>query len=568
MKIFLVVLIAIAGAMFPAQSHAAEPEPVVKTFCTYAIGYQSLDELKADLLTSAKREAVNEIFGEILTASTDVENYVVTNDQIRTSSIGYVRLEGNASFYNGDNLAEVCVTIRAYATEDDFVKFEPLELVKRNCVTDAKLTTSALTAYAKEEAIYQALLDYDRKLDGKDRNIVLQLMQRIEYIESGFIPDTETYCVQVSGYVVPVEVIAFLESESGTSDSAQAATAKSSTAGAPLDSTGSDGTPPSSEECSSSIVYGQTMICTIDYAGQEAIHTFEGKANDRVSIIAVKQEGKLYPQFQLLDGDGERVSGCRAVGDPVAKVECNLLSSGNYTIVFGDYGAVKLGSYRLSLQRLNGPAAAGDSRFGATVEGDIEAMGEEDYYAFTAEANDRVSIIAVKQEGKLYPQFQLLDGDGDPISGCRAVGDPVARVECNLPSSGNYTIVFGDYGAVKLGHYRLSLQRLNGPAEAVDINLGATVEGAIEAVGEEDYYAFTAEANDRVSIIAVKQEGKLYPQFQLLDGDGDRVNGCRAVGDPVAQVECDLLSSGSYTIVFGDYGGTNVGIYTVQVTSS
>jgi hypothetical protein len=97
--VFLISLL-----LVPAQALAAD-EPVTKTVCASPFGYANLDELKLDLVTSAKRDAVNEIFGELITASTTVEDFVVTSDQIRASSIGYVRIQGDPDFYNGSNLA-------------------------------------------------------------------------------------------------------------------------------------------------------------------------------------------------------------------------------------------------------------------------------------------------------------------------------------------------------------------------------------------------------------------------------------------------------------------------------
>ena len=121
------VIFVLLFALLPSPLIAAD-EPITKTFCTTAFGYQDLTTLKADLVTNAKREAVNELFGELLTAATTVEDFVVTSDQIRTSSIGFVRVEGNVSFYNGDNLAVVCVTIHGYATREDRDKFDPIQL--------------------------------------------------------------------------------------------------------------------------------------------------------------------------------------------------------------------------------------------------------------------------------------------------------------------------------------------------------------------------------------------------------------------------------------------------------
>lgn len=147
----------------------------------------------------------------MIVASTAVENFVVTSEQIRTSSIGFVRVDGNADFFNGTDFAEVCVTIQAYVTDEDRVKFDPERLEKKYCDADDDMTTAELIVYVKNEAVIQSLVEYNPKLKNADKDKLLQLVQKVTYKESGFIPDTQTYCAKFEGYVTPIEINAFLE---------------------------------------------------------------------------------------------------------------------------------------------------------------------------------------------------------------------------------------------------------------------------------------------------------------------------------------------------------------------
>lgn len=211
MKCMFAVVILLAATLFPSPARAQEDAPVSKSVCTSAAGYADIDAMKADLLANAKREVVNEIFGELIASTTAVDDMVVTSDQIRASSIGFVRTSGDADFFNGADFAEICVNVVGFVTAEDLALFEPLVLIKRNCVTDPDKTTSQLRSFARQEAIIQALYDYDRALEAMDRESILPLMQRVEYLESGFIADTETYCVQVQGAIVPIEILALME---------------------------------------------------------------------------------------------------------------------------------------------------------------------------------------------------------------------------------------------------------------------------------------------------------------------------------------------------------------------
>ena len=216
MKHSIFLILVLLASLVPGSVLASAPalplavDRVVKTACTYALGYATIDDLKADLLAQAKRLAVSELFGELITASTAVENFVVTNDQIRTSSMGFVRIEGDAEYRNGNDLAQVCVTIVAYVTDEDRAQFEPVTLEKRHCVSDAKLSAAALQDFAREEVLAQMLVDYDSKLKDAERESVLRLIQRVKYLDSGFVAETDTFCVTAEGTVVPIEILAFL----------------------------------------------------------------------------------------------------------------------------------------------------------------------------------------------------------------------------------------------------------------------------------------------------------------------------------------------------------------------
>lgn len=206
---FLLALLPTTNGANAAQSSA--DSDVIKTYCTAAYGYAGSDELKADLLLNAKRLAVNELFGEQIVASTAVENFVVTADQIRTSSIGFVRIRGSAVYYNGENLAEVCVRITAYATAEDRAKFAPVDREKRLCLTEPTMTVNQLRRHVQQETVAQMLIDYDRRLGDVVQETLLQLARKVVYAEAGFAPGTDSFCVTAQAEVIPVEVLALVE---------------------------------------------------------------------------------------------------------------------------------------------------------------------------------------------------------------------------------------------------------------------------------------------------------------------------------------------------------------------
>ena len=100
MKHVIALLVLVGLLAFPASALATplpQDEVIEKSYCAYAYGYEDAEALKTDLLANAKRQAVNQIFGELIAGSTAMENFVVTSDQIQASSLGYVRIKGDPS---------------------------------------------------------------------------------------------------------------------------------------------------------------------------------------------------------------------------------------------------------------------------------------------------------------------------------------------------------------------------------------------------------------------------------------------------------------------------------------
>ena len=198
---------------FSALSANASPLQTSKMSCMMVTG--SMEETKKNLLLQAKREASSELFGELITSYSAVQDFELTQDTITSSSAGYVRVEGSPTYSNGQNLGEICVAINAYVTEEDLNKFKAINISNKQCISDGTLTLNKIKTYAEEQVVTAALINYSRKLEGKSSQELLKLVHEINYTESGLIPDTSTYCARFTGKVYPVEIEASLLKSSG-----------------------------------------------------------------------------------------------------------------------------------------------------------------------------------------------------------------------------------------------------------------------------------------------------------------------------------------------------------------
>jgi formylglycine-generating enzyme required for sulfatase activity len=207
----LAIVILLPGRVLAQQTTPTSPaDTVTKTECASTYAYPSLETLKAALLLKAKQTAVNELYGELITGLTEVENFAVTRDQIQALSSGFVRVRGSEHYHNGANLGEVCVTIDAYTTPEDRAKFSPAPVGKRLCVTEPNRTVAQVRRSAEENVLVQALHEYDRRLVDVDQETLLRLLRQVAYTESNFLQGTDSFCVAAQGYILPVEVMALL----------------------------------------------------------------------------------------------------------------------------------------------------------------------------------------------------------------------------------------------------------------------------------------------------------------------------------------------------------------------
>lgn len=473
----LFCLSALLAASAPA--HAQDTDIVEKTYCAQAIGFLSLDDLKLTLEDNAKRMAAEEFFSELIAARTSVENFVVTSDQIQSSSLGLIRMSGSTTYANGSNLAEVCATINAYVTAADRAQFDPVDITKRLCLANADLSAEALTKLVKKEAIVQALYDYDVRLEGQDPERLAGLMREITYIESDFLTGTSTYCVTVEGKVTPVEVLAF-----GLAEAAPGvivATVKTSTPEATQtpEAAAEDGVVSLADryvpDCTTELEFGQYVRCSITTEGEEQRYTFITEVDDKFRVGVDRVDGDLLPTLRIVDNTGREPNntgtgvGCHDSGtssfwSPV----CIANRSGLHTIVVGNSESGTAGTYRLTVQSLMSPGYATPIDFGTIVTGELAENWQTDYYTFEAERDDRFVVRVNRVDGDLSPQLSVWDKTGNQPNntglgvGCYASNSRVAETPvCIASRSGRYTVVVGTSESDTAGTYTIVVQKQN-----------------------------------------------------------------------------------------------------------
>jgi hypothetical protein len=197
--------------------------------------------------------------------------------------------------------------------------------------------------------------------------------------------------------------------------------------------------------------------------------------------------------------------------------------------------------------------------YGQTVTGTIGTAGQVVTYTFTADAGD--VVLVGMSDGNYYfdPEVRLYGPGGSLINSSWSTGEHTEFTQA-LSLPGSYTILAGDYGGTDTAGYGLFLQRLNNPGSATALPFGQTATGTISKLAEMHTYTFTADAGD--VILVGMSDGNYYfdPEVRLYGPDGSLLSANWSSGEH-AELTQALSLPGSYTILAGDYGGTDTAGY-------
>ena len=236
-------------------------------------------------------------------------------------------------------------------------------------------------------------------------------------------------------------------------------------------------------------------------------------------------------------------------------------------LLFGSFYVAALDSSQLELQGFTklsqGPICPLTISYGETIQCSIDAAGEVDTYAFSANSGD--VILARMSSGQCCNGRSIsLYGPGGNLLISKS---DYSRVEITqtLSVAGNYTLLVtfaSGSGGSYTGDYELHLQKLNGPSSATPIVYGQSLTDTIDLAAEFEAHTFSASSGD--VILARMSSGqccngreiRLYgPDGNLLISKSDysRVEITQTLsvaGNYTLLVTFASGSGGSYT---GDY---------------
>ena len=282
-------------------------------------------------------------------------------------------------------------------------------------------------------------------------------------------------------------------------------------------------------------------------------------------------------------------------------------ANGTYYVAAGAKHGPWVGSYTLAVTELAADVAADTGTtatvaVGGTVTGDIETLGDRDWFAVALEAGKtyRIDLEGTPTDKGTLRQPYLrgvYDATGDLIDGTTDDNGGWinnSRVYFTAPASGTYYVAassafdsayapgFGYKGSA--GTYTLSVTELAADVTAdtgttATVAVGGTATGEIDFSGDRDWFAVTLEAGKTYQVDleglwpggSAPSKGTLaHPHLRgihdatgvLIDGTTDEHSG-RGNG---SQVYFTAATSGTYYVAASEHYGNRTGTYALTVT--
>jgi hypothetical protein len=198
----------------PAPFSVAKSSSVRKQACAN-VGSQSgksIDTIKRNLLLKAKKLALSELFGEVVSSRSRVYNFSLDFDVLSTESFGIVRTKGSPRYFNGKSLGEICVEGEFFLTSADLKKLTPKTVRQENvCFSDESLSYLNLKRRLRARAIHVLLTKTSPSLTTVDSRGLASLIRNLDLTNERHFVATSAICADASADIVPLEIEAYVK---------------------------------------------------------------------------------------------------------------------------------------------------------------------------------------------------------------------------------------------------------------------------------------------------------------------------------------------------------------------
>lgn len=325
---------------------------------------------------------------------------------------------------------------------------------------------------------------------------------------------------------------------------------------------------------SNALLYGDTILGTLDSEMPQRVYTFQAQRGDVVNIRMERTSGNLDAYLDLANAGGQVIYSND--DDPTAQGTLNagilnftITQDGFYLVVATRYGREAgdtSGSYLLTIDEIPevvrglSPPNAILIDYEDIITSDISGEIPQRFYTFEGLRGDVVTIELQRANGNLNPFLMLLDDNQTQLA---SDGDtfPYDQARINaytLPENGTYYIMATRVGfstdGFTAGNFSLTLSGRAGitGGQYLEIFYDTEISGRINDILPFESFVFQAESGDIVTIRMNALNGDLDPLLTLYQ-DGKQL------------VFDDDSGDGSNAAIIG-YQITESGIYRVEAS--
>jgi hypothetical protein len=291
-------------------------------------------------------------------------------------------------------------------------------------------------------------------------------------------------------------------------------------------------------------------IAPADPGGVFAFEASEGQA----LAVEVVPDESLDVVLTLIDPAGRpQEEDASAEGGTEFVVVDGSAAGRHFVIVSGADPSAK-GEYELSIR----PADVVDLAIGTTVTGTLDAENPRGLFMFEAPAGQPLDVEVVPG-GTLDAVLEVIDPDGVHQFADAGYEGGIEAVVVDGSAAGHHLVIVTGLLSAK-GEYELSIR----PPDVVDLAIGTTVTGTIDAENPRGLFMFEAPAG-RPLVVEVVPGETLDAVLEVIDPDGVRQFADAGYEGGIEAVDVDGSAAGHHLVIVTGFAVVAEGEYAVSV---
>lgn len=301
------------------------------------------------------------------------------------------------------------------------------------------------------------------------------------------------------------------------------------------------------------INYGDALSGDLQFENQVDEYSFTAEAGDIIYLRMRDAESPVDACFQLIDPTGQFIAEECGNGGIVQLKGFEIEAYGTYTILAYDKNHNDLGSYGISLNKLNSPAYA--QEIDCAFDGEFELTVTTEVKTFKLFANEG-DILKSRMRGEsqhFESELEIYDADGNQLAA--EYGSGLSEIEINFPSTGYFTLTCNDRNGNDLGVFGLGVQLLNGVQFSNEVNCGDNLTSVVSTIAGMQAYHFSLDQTTSVIAQARSSNSSFETQMVLYNEAGDQL--IETEGSSKLVNITATLDPGKYNLVVLDKGGND-----------